>query len=315
MLNRTTFLSAFLAVPLLMAGGSSLGPAEAEAAGVPGVRVDVLVDGKLAREYYANERIYVEARRGKTYSIRLSNDSSERVAVALAVDGLNTIDGTHGSALEAAKWVLGPYEVVDVTGWQVSSAKARRFVFTSEERSYGAWVGDTRNLGVISAAVFGEREFCCEKPHVSRNRDTNRLGSRAGSGARHDHYDDDAVAMESEEAGEGRVGKSKRSSGPVAQEPSSTSADRSAGASSRSYKPRPKKERAATGSGRKVRNEVVWTEFDLDPSPRGTVSVRYGFRNELVELGVLPPPRPRYDLDRREQASGFAPDPGSRCCR
>ncbi len=314
MLNRTTFLSAFLAVPLLLAGGSSLGPAEAEAAGVPGVRVDVLVDGKLAREYYANERIYVEARRGKTYSIRLSNDGPERVAVALAVDGLNTIDGTHGSAVEAAKWVLGPYEVVDVTGWQVSSAKARRFVFTSEERSYGAWVGDTRNLGVISAAVFGEREFCCEKPRVSRNRDGNRLGSRAGSGPRYDSYDEDAAAVESEEAASPRRGKSERS--PAAQEPSATAADRSAGASSRSSARRPpKKERAATGSGRKVRNEVVWTEFDLDPSPVGTVAVRYGFRNELVELGVLSPPRPRYDLERREQASGFAPDPGSRCCR
>ena len=314
MSSRSTFLSAFLAVPLLLAGGPSFSPPAAEAAGVPGVRVDVLVDGKLAREYYANERIYVEARRGKTYSIRLSNDGSERVAVALAVDGLNTIDGTHSSAERAAKWVLGPYEVVDVTGWQVSTDKARRFVFTSEERSYGAWMGDTRNLGVISAAVFAERSFCCDEPRVSRHRHPGRLGSNRAGDDGDGRYEDEALA-DAEEA-PSRRGKARQ----PASEPSATSADRSAGASSgasqRGYERREaKKERAATGSGRKVRNEVVWTEFDLDPDPVGTVAVRYGFHDELVELGVLPAPRPRRDLKRREQASGFAPDPGGRCCR
>jgi hypothetical protein len=61
---------------------------------------------------------------------------------------------------------------------------------------------------------------------------------------------------------------------------------------------------------------VEWVAFDLEPSPMATMSLRYGFRDELVALGILPKPRVRdYSISRRERASGFAPDPGSSCCR
>ena len=34
---------------------------------------------------------------------------------------------------------------------------ARRFEFTSQEQSYGAWLGKTANLGIITAVFFRER--------------------------------------------------------------------------------------------------------------------------------------------------------------
>src|SRR2546426_12201539 len=39
----------------------------------------------------------------------------------------------------------------------MSSDRARRFYFTSERDSYGAKLGQTSNLGVISAVFFRER--------------------------------------------------------------------------------------------------------------------------------------------------------------
>jgi hypothetical protein len=77
--------------------------------------------------------------------------------VALSVDGLNTIDARQTSAAAARKWVLDPYETVTIRGWQTSQTEARRFEFTTEERSYGHALGKTENLGLISAVFFRER--------------------------------------------------------------------------------------------------------------------------------------------------------------
>ena len=65
--------------------------------------VDVLVDGAPERRYAHDGRWYVEARRGREYAIRLRNPYAVRVAVALSVDGLNTIDARETTAADARK--------------------------------------------------------------------------------------------------------------------------------------------------------------------------------------------------------------------
>ncbi len=122
-----------------------------------GFSLEVLVDGAPLAEYAARGVTYIEALEGREYSLRLGNRTGRRVAVALSVDGLNTIDGKTTTAREAAKWILDPYQTITIDGWQTSSSTARRFYFTSETESYGAWLGKTRNLGVVSAALFNER--------------------------------------------------------------------------------------------------------------------------------------------------------------
>ena len=119
--------------------------------------VDILVDGVAQPRLAHGGRWYVEARKGREYAIRLRNPYPVRVAVALSVDGLNTIDARETTAAAARKWVLDPYEVVVISGWQTSQTEARRFEFTTEEKSYGQALGKTANLGVISAVFFKER--------------------------------------------------------------------------------------------------------------------------------------------------------------
>jgi hypothetical protein len=119
--------------------------------------VEVLVNGRPLREHAARGTTYVEALREAEYSVRLQNRTGRRVAVALSVDGLNSIDAKRTSAREAAKWILGPYQTIVLDGWQTSSATARHFFFTTEDRSYGAWLGETDNLGIVSAAFFHEK--------------------------------------------------------------------------------------------------------------------------------------------------------------
>ncbi len=121
-------------------------------------RIEVLVDGKPLTEYPARGTTYVEALHGREYALRLTNLIDRRIAVALAVDGLNSIDAKTTSASMASKWVLGPYETTTISGWQVSSTDARRFFFTTEDDSYGTWLGREANLGVIEAVVYREKK-------------------------------------------------------------------------------------------------------------------------------------------------------------
>lgn len=123
-----------------------------------GFRMDILVHGKPVQEYCLNRITYVEALERKEYAIRLTNPLPVRVAVALSVDGLNSIDAKHTDAWTARKWVLEPYETITIQGWQTGLGDARRFFFTSEANSYGAWLGKTTNLGVIGAVFFREKD-------------------------------------------------------------------------------------------------------------------------------------------------------------
>lgn len=119
--------------------------------------VTILVGGVPREEYMHRGTTYIEAVRGRDFTIRLRNPTPYRVAVALSVDGLNTIDAKHTDAWSASKWVLNPWETTEIEGWQVSDRTARRFFFTGERNSYGAKLGRIQNLGIIEAVFYRER--------------------------------------------------------------------------------------------------------------------------------------------------------------
>jgi hypothetical protein len=201
-------------------------------------QLEVLVNGRPLTEYYARGRTYVEALHGAEYELRVRNDSGDRVAVALSVDGLNTIDARHTSAWNASKWVIEPYQTITISGWQMSSERARRFYFTNERDSYGAKLGQTANLGVISAVFFRERPRpvpITPPPPYPITRDKMEAPQSARRG-------DD--------------------------------------------------ERAATGIGRNVQNDVRWVDMELDSRSVGEVTIKYeyGRRDDSREFC----PEPKY---------------------
>ena len=127
-----------------------------------GFGVEVLIDGRPVHRVPGPRHALHRGLKGREYAIRLRNPLGVRVAVALSVDGLNTIDAKRSTAHTARKWVLGPYETVVISGWQTSSSQARQFFFTSEEQSYAQWLGqDPRH---------GHRSARCSSASVSRGR-------------------------------------------------------------------------------------------------------------------------------------------------
>jgi hypothetical protein len=168
----TRYLACSIAALLALATTPGSGAATTHPGDTPDV--EILVNGVPQTRYAHDGRWYVEALKGREYAIRLRNPYPVRVAVALAVDGLNTIDARHTVASNARKWVLAPYQTVTISGWQTSASHARAFEFTTEERSYGQALGKTANLGTISAVFFRERA-----PRYSLQQD--RQDSRAES--------------------------------------------------------------------------------------------------------------------------------------
>lgn len=149
-----------IAAYLLVAGIAAAGTHHVGSASTrhqPAAGVEILINGAPQHRYAHKGRWYVEAIKGREYAIQLRNPYGVRVAVALSVDGLNTIDARQTTAAGARKWVLEPYQTVTISGWQTSRTEARRFEFTTEENSYGQALGKTANLGVISAVFFRER--------------------------------------------------------------------------------------------------------------------------------------------------------------
>jgi len=285
-----------LAVCTLIAAVTSYGSrgakAEAEIVSEPleiepaatdgGFSVEVLINGVPTGEYAAHGRRYIEAFENAEYELRIRNPSSSRVAVALAVDGLNTIDARHTSAWEARKWVIEPYRTIHVRGWQMSSENARRFYFTTERDSYGAKLGQAQNLGVISAVFFRERR---PVPVTVMPVTPGQIRPRNE--------------------------KEDRQSAPEANAPSSSRGEAgrdTARAKTLPSYPPPDDESAATGIGRTVSNSVQWIKMDLEPRAAGEVTIRYEYRASLVRLGIIPRQFPRPDvLDRRENSKGFEP--------
>ena len=147
----------------------------------PNFELDVVVNGRPLEEFYARGRTYVEALQGAEYELRIRNGSPDRMAVALSVDGLNTIDARHTSAWNASKWVIEPYQTITISGWQMSSERARRFYFTNERDSYGAKLGQTANLGVISAVFFREQRRRPIAP-ITRAEEAPSSSSKSSSG-------------------------------------------------------------------------------------------------------------------------------------
>lgn len=272
-ISKSSFLGALLIAAALVSRGGTY------AAESSGYAIEVLVDGTPLQEYAARGARYIEALKGREYSIRLRNRTGERVAVALSVDGLNSIDARTTTAAEARKWILGPYQTIILDGWQTSSSTARRFFFTSEEQSYGAWLGKKRNLGLISAAVFRE------------NRPV-------------------AILQEREEHREGTQGRSDESGGTGAAMPEAKMKDSAEAGPAMRSQPKSPDDLAATGIGSETSHPVRQIAFDAEDSPSTVLELRYEYHASLVRLGVLPEDGLCVDpLTRRERARGFE-DPG-----
>ena len=94
---------------------------------------------------------------GRRYSIVLKNRSNLRLEAVLSVDGLDVLDGRKASVTKPG-YILAPKGQLVVDGFRQNTEAVAAFRFGPVRESYAnEKYHETRNVGVIGAAIFNER--------------------------------------------------------------------------------------------------------------------------------------------------------------
>ncbi len=127
----------------------------------------------------APNQLLVPAREGELFEIRVWNNSPNRVALTLLVDGLNTLGQNRERLGQAWSWVVEPTRQTDrppdsrppfyaVEGWYLPKGPGavpgraadftmRRFRFTGVAQSVAGRQNFGESIGLITAAFYAER--------------------------------------------------------------------------------------------------------------------------------------------------------------
>lgn len=113
--------------------------------------------GRFLPGLIVGERWFVVGETGRRYSIVLRNQTELRLEIVLSVDGLDVLDGKKASFRKDG-YVVGPHRHLVVDGFRQSTEAVAAFRFSPVRESYAnEKYGNTRDVGVIGAAIFNER--------------------------------------------------------------------------------------------------------------------------------------------------------------
>lgn len=267
--------------------------------------------GQTLPVYYHQGRHYVAGRPGARYGVRVFNKSGERVMAVMTIDGVNVVSG------ETASWdqngyVFSPWQRFDVSGWRKSQAQVAAFEFTALENSYAARTGRPNNVGVIGVALFRELRVA-PPPAVSQPPMRPEPYPNRAEGAAQGALDRLSKKAENT-AGEPAPAASpaEASSGAAVDRERGDSSDRAVQRPSTRVLPESK---LGTGHGQRENSWVEYTQFQrARATPDEVITIHYDSRDNLVAMGVLPPPRvlpgvPAPNPFPGQPAVGFVPDP------
>ncbi len=238
------------------------------------VAVSIAVDGRAAPLHSAPDdrsRVYVEAREGAAYSVKLHNLTRRRVGVVLLVDGLNVISGrlepSRRERRPGRMYVLDPGQRVVVHGWRSSLDRVHRFTFVDEGSSYAMRSSKANpKIGWIEVAAYLER------------RPPARLAAPEP---------EPVAPIGRDQAGRAPLSEARPESSRQLEAP-------------RSF--------PGTGWGPGREDRAVLVDFDPAEAATDRLHLRYEYHDALVALGVLPE-LPRRLLERESGETGFAQPP------
>lgn len=229
--------------------------------------------GEALTPYLHKGEYWVAGRPGARYAISIRSQTGTRLLAVTAVDGINVLSG-QGAAANQRGYVFDPWVGYDIDGWRKSSSEIAAFTFTAVPNAYAALTGRSKNIGVIGVALFRERQP--DPPPVI----LGQIASEARNEATAERSADSPGSA-------GKASASRAPSAPVAQA-------------------------LGTGHGAREFSQVVSVPFErAQAQPDETIRIRYDSRENLVALGVIRLPKPRYVPDPfpGNARLGYVPDP------
>jgi len=269
-----------MAVAAAFAGCATTAPSLA-ASGQFG-RVDLVrkSDGSVLPTYAKDGRNWVVGAPGEEYAVRVCNATGGRMLTVISVDGVNVITGATAAPAQSG-YVLSPYECADIGGWRKSMAQTAAFYFTELPDAYATHTGRPENVGVVGVAFFPEKQ----RPPIAWK---NRARS--------------AGEMRSEAPAVREQGAAQAANAESAAKPSDDTMSR----------PSAPAAKLGTGHGRMEDSPTQRVAFErASPYPAETLAIHYDRRENLVAMGILPPPVVAHKVPNPFPAwtQGFVPDP------
>jgi hypothetical protein len=229
--------------------------------------------------YAGGGRNWVVGTPGQEYSIRYCNGTPGRVLAVMSVDGVNVVSGDTASPSQSG-YVLNAYECADIQGWRKNMARTAAFYFTELPDAYATRTGRPENVGVIGVAVFREKQ----PPVTWRRPYKDKLAS--------DEARADVPAGAREPPAARAFGPDAQASAD-AMSPREEAAGRLQGAPAQPQSmpvPAPMS-KLGTGHGRSEDSPAQMVRFERESAtPNETIAIYYDRRENLVAMGILPPP-------------------------
>jgi hypothetical protein len=293
---KRVFLPSFVAAVL---AGAAL---QAMAVGrVADINVIDRSTGQTLPVYSHRGEYWVAGQPGAKYSIQIRNTRGPRVLAVTSVDGLNVLSGETADFGQSG-YVFESGQRYGIEGWRKSDSEVAAFVFTANGDSYAERIGKPRDIGVIGVALFRERPpvaVYSQTPVISRKEMPAPTAPTSPA---------PAPAPMSKSAPAAESAQSSRVDSSSDKSSSSMERERAAGMSL--PQPSPK---LGTAHGERETSVVSRTQFIRNSSqPDEIIRIRYDSHANLVALGVIPSPRPRYPASPDPfpgSPIGYVPDP------
>ena len=261
------------------------------AAAVGSMEIISRTEGRTLPVYAQSGRQWIVGTPGQEYGIRVCNATGERVLAVTSVDGVNIVSGETASPPQSG-YVLGAHECYEINGWRKSNSTTAAFYFTELPDAYATRTGRPDDVGVIGVAFFREkprRAAWKEAPKIAAAPPPESLARQDADGA-----------APPATAAEAQANDAARSRGEMA-------------ASAPAPAPVPLA-KIGTGHGRYEQSYVQNTRFERESStPNLTLAIHYDRRENLVAMGILPPPWASRNVNPFPAWTGrFVPDPPTR---
>lgn len=269
--------------------------------------VDILIDGKPIRKIAHDNKLFIEARKGKEYSIRIKNNSIGRIFVQTSVDGLCVMNGKSATD-DSNGYVISGYNSLTVDGFRVSDSKVARFTFEDKINSYAASKNDNseKNVGVIGVRIYSEK---IKAPTITIREHHWHYGNDPYYPTRPIiWYGTGAPSSQSDNFHLGYVSNNTITTTFNCCANNSPSTLRSADLSSKTIMPQSLGFDVGTGFGKATDSHVVEVEFE-----RGELSfsslIYYASRDSLSEMGVPLKTEPMVAFPEAFKESKYASPP------
>ena len=259
------------------------------------------VEGRVLPVYRKDGQAWVVGTPGREYSVRIRSINGGRLLAVTSVDGVNVISGETAAPAQSG-YVLDPWGSVEIAGWRKNLARTAAFYFTELPDSYAARTGRPDHVGVIGVAVFRERiPPVVGKIGPARPDETDGAGAPApyplASAPRPDAPTGETAARDAAAGGVTNEARAEAASEAKAEEAAAPdargrlNAQRSAQAAPLYAPVPPPAAKLGTGHGRNETSHAQMVTFERASSqPAEVITIRYDRRENLVAMGVLPPP-------------------------